>query len=401
MQPNDRLSARNPAGKGYRYGTDRLVPPSETLERIRPTLSRIGLTRIANVTGLDVIGVPVVMSVRPRSRSLAVHQGKGVSLEAAKASAVMESLERWHAEHIDLPLQLASPSEIAADQSLDLDRYAPFNENREHGRSRRLLWLEGRDLAAGTPAWIPYSLVSMDFRADGFDPGGPDVIPPWMNSNGLASGNHMTEALVHALCELIERDAEMRTHSDPSARRRVDLATVDDPACLEVLEKYHRAGFKVAVWDITSSLGIPTFVCMIGEDPGHTLVPLGIHSGAGTHLRREIALLRALTEAAQQRLTFISGMRDDTPRNVYWEMRDKRTVASRWRILTSSPEPERHFGAVTTHQHDSFDDDIAKLLSVLHEAGMRQVAVVDLTKPDIAVPVVKVLVPGLLRPSVA
>ena len=65
----------------------------------------MGITRVAVLTGLDVIGIPVAAAVRPNSRSVAVHQGKGVTLDAAKASAVMEAVECFHAENIALPLR--------------------------------------------------------------------------------------------------------------------------------------------------------------------------------------------------------------------------------------------------------------------------------------------------------
>src|SRR5438876_10443588 len=98
--------------KGFRGGTDRTVSPGETVERIRPFMPAMGITRIANVTGLDCIGIPVVMVCRPNSRSIAVSQGKGTTLIAAKASGVMESIEGYHAEHITLPLKLASYEEL-------------------------------------------------------------------------------------------------------------------------------------------------------------------------------------------------------------------------------------------------------------------------------------------------
>src|ERR1700722_10126568 len=90
----------NPAAKGYKSGTHRLVSPAETLARARPLLPMMGITRIANVTGLDTIGIPVMMACRPNSRSVAVTQGKGLDLDAARASAVMESIEGYHPERI-------------------------------------------------------------------------------------------------------------------------------------------------------------------------------------------------------------------------------------------------------------------------------------------------------------
>lgn len=384
--------------KGHRDGTDRLVSPSETFERVRPHFSEIGLTRVANVTGLDVVGIPVVLSVRPNSRSLAVHQGKGLTLEAAKASAVMESLERWHAENITLPLRLGTPRDMAkSGPVLDLARHNLFED--KDLRDRRFLWLEGRELIGGTPVWVPYDLVTMDFRTDGFDLLGPGTVPPWANSNGLASGNHPMEALAHALCELVERDAYIRDARRPAPiDNAVNLATVDDPACREVLEKFLAVGLEVAVWDLTPDLGIPTFACHIGEDPKTLHSPLPINAGWGTHLRREIALLRAFTEAAQTRLTFIAGARDDLPRNVYDSHRDKLRLTAKWNETRRS-RGTRDFHETPSHAHETFEEDILRIVDALRDRGESQIVVVDLTKEDIGIPVMKVIVPGLLAPA--
>src|SRR6478735_6251482 len=91
------------AEKLHRDGTHRTVEPERTLERVQPTLPRIGVTRVAVVTGLDFVGILVVMVCRPNGRSLSVSQGKGVDLVSAKVSGIMEALEAWHAEHILLP----------------------------------------------------------------------------------------------------------------------------------------------------------------------------------------------------------------------------------------------------------------------------------------------------------
>ena len=100
--------------KEYRVGTHRTVSPQATLARVGPFMTEMGITRIANVTGLDALGIPVVMVCRPNSRSIAVSQGKGVELAAAKASGVMEAVETYHAERITLPLKLASYDELSS-----------------------------------------------------------------------------------------------------------------------------------------------------------------------------------------------------------------------------------------------------------------------------------------------
>jgi ribosomal protein S12 methylthiotransferase accessory factor len=109
-----RITAKTSTYKAYRKGTHRTLTPTDTLERARPLLSNLGITRIANVTGLDRIGIPVVMVCRPNARSIAVSQGKGLNLDAAKASGLMEAVETYHAEHITLPLLLGSYAELRA-----------------------------------------------------------------------------------------------------------------------------------------------------------------------------------------------------------------------------------------------------------------------------------------------
>src|SRR4051812_30970889 len=99
--------------KAFRGGTERAVPPAETLDRILPLLPEFGITRIANVTGLDRVGLPVIAVSRPNSRSISVSQGKGLTLEAAQVSGLMESIESWHAEHALLPLLLGSEAELS------------------------------------------------------------------------------------------------------------------------------------------------------------------------------------------------------------------------------------------------------------------------------------------------
>src|SRR5437868_3804792 len=84
-------------------GTLRGSNPNDTLKILRPLLKRAGITRVGNVTGLDHVGVPTWIVVRPLSSSLTVSQGKGITDDLAKTSAIMESLELYHAENLDVP----------------------------------------------------------------------------------------------------------------------------------------------------------------------------------------------------------------------------------------------------------------------------------------------------------
>jgi ribosomal protein S12 methylthiotransferase accessory factor len=112
--PSSRLlpGTDDPGFKTFRHGTHRVVTPMETLTRVQRFMAQMGITRISNITGLDRIGIPVAIACRPNSRGLSVSQGKGLDLAAAKASALMESVEAYHAERITLPLKLGSYEEF-------------------------------------------------------------------------------------------------------------------------------------------------------------------------------------------------------------------------------------------------------------------------------------------------
>jgi ribosomal protein S12 methylthiotransferase accessory factor len=152
--------------KRFRDGTHRVIDPAETLARVMPLAARMGITRVAVLTGLDTIGIPVAAAIRPNSRSIAQHQGKGATLAAAKASAVMEAVETHHAESITLPLRLAAfdelgPAAAASPRHLPL---APAGAALGDAvTAERVLWVEARDLMTATPLWVPFELVSTDF----------------------------------------------------------------------------------------------------------------------------------------------------------------------------------------------------------------------------------------------
>jgi YcaO-like protein with predicted kinase domain len=87
------FGGQTPGVKTYRSGTHRTVTPEETIARLQPLMHEFGITRVANLTGLDRAGIPVVMVCRPNSRSSAVFHGKGLDIAAAKASGIMEVIE--------------------------------------------------------------------------------------------------------------------------------------------------------------------------------------------------------------------------------------------------------------------------------------------------------------------
>ena len=384
---------KTPTEKLHRGGTHRIVTPTTTLERVHPHLAQMGITRIANVTGLDYIGIPVVMVTRPNSRALSVSQGKGIDLDHAKASGVMEAIETYHGERIDLPLKLSSCDKIRRDHAVADPSALPRLPNSRFRDDLPLLWIEGYDLMNRSPVWVPYECIHVNYTLP--LPEGTGCFAS--TSNGLASGNHLLEALSSGICEVVERDAdalwEIMTEAE-AAERRVDPASIDDPEACEILGKYNAAQISAEIWETTSNIGIPAFRCHIYESSGNPHEPQGVFFGAGCHPSRRIALLRALTEAAQSRLTYISGARDDIERHNYRRPGDERP-AELFRGLDGGRPARRRLQAAPNREAELLNDDLDWELEQLAALGVRQAIAVDLSIAAFGVPVVKVVIPGL------
>jgi YcaO-like protein with predicted kinase domain len=377
--------------KGYREGTHRLVDPDETVARLSPHLGALGITRVANVTGLDRVGLPVVMVCRPNSCSLAVYQGKGLTLAAARASGLMEAAEIAHGERVILPRSVTTYARLRRSAAVvDVARVPRRRGADVHHRP--IPWVQGRDMLTEEPIWVPYELIHTRYtvrhrRSRCFA----------SSTNGLASGNCWLEALSHALCEVIERDAFSHWIRLPRAaqdRTRLDLATVEDAANRELLGLFEAADVAVAVWELTSGNGVPVFGCQIQDRDLTHQGRVAATWGYGCHPTRGVALSRALTEAAQSRLTWIAGSRDDIGRDMYARHLAEGEV-ERERSYFEVRGPMRRFADAPTFEADTFDEDVAWLLSRLTATGIRQVAAVDLTLPEFQIPVVRVVVPGL------
>lgn len=388
------LPERTP--KVLRQGTHRSKTLENTLRQAMRLAPVMGITRVANVTGLDSIGIPVVMVCRPNSRSLAVSQGKGIDLASAKASGLMESIEQYHAETITLPLRLCSYEELRYSHCVvEVEQLPRVSGSRFHP-SLRLPWCAGRDLLSGEEVFVPYEMVHTNYTYP--LPEGHGCFSA--TSNGLASGNHPLEAVSHGICEIVERDATALWHLREEAdqdRSRLDLGSVDDPACRELLGRLEGAGMAVAVWDVTSDIAIAAFACTIVPQDDYAMWHCSVATGYGCHPSRQVALARALTEAAQFRLTIISGARDDAARDVIQKLTDPALVrAARDRANASSAS--RCFYDVPHWEAETLEEDVDWELEQLTRAGVNRAIAVDLTKPEFGLSVVRMIIPGLEAP---
>ncbi len=253
------------------------------------------------------------MAIRPLARSLAVSQGKGIDQVAAQVSAVMESIELHHAEHFVPPGELYSLREALIESRFINPVSLPLRSDALFREERVIRWIEARNIQSHEAILVPREIVDRDSRVCN-----PKDEIFFSSSNGLASGNTLREAQIHGLCELIERDQITfwlieKEILNSKKSTRVDVQTIDDLMCGNLVELVTAAGLGIAIWYVATNINLPCFVCSIWDSEGATHFQQRA-SGSGCHPFKRIALSRAITEAAQSRLTHISGARDD----MYW-----------------------------------------------------------------------------------
>lgn len=367
------------ADKVFRVGTHRVRLPEHTWSLIEPRLADYGITRVADVSGLDVLGVPVAVSVRPLARTLSVSQGKGQSVLLAKISAAMEALELDHMEFHPPPLahrqtparELALPyliEQLCSGADALITDQTPLD------------WLNATGLCTGAVVPVPARLVTVaDYRQ------------PWLphglgwSTNGLASGNSYAEACLHALYEVIERDAVSRRISGAPVQY-VEPGSVADRSCAELISRITAAGATLRITQVPSRFDVPCFGATVWS-PDFPLMCLGW----GAHLDAGVAVSRAVTEAVQSRVATIAGSRDDIP--PLYEI-----------VRTSTDEQPPANGRVTSWEQatrvgpGAFDDVVEELAWVCAKAaevaGSEPLCVDLSTAEEFAV--VKVLAPGMV-----
>jgi ribosomal protein S12 methylthiotransferase accessory factor len=377
--------------KKYWTGTQRSVSPQETLDTIRPVLRKAGITRLANITGLDRIGIPTTLSMRPNGLTLSNSSGKGLTLEAAMASGAMEAIELFHVEECQLRSERLSHRQVTVQypcltvDELPLARSAPFS------RDWPYLWTFGWDLVSQCDVALPVCIVHMGNRQQRID----DLFSFQVTSNGLASGNNMLEAINAGLFEAIERDAvtchRERWHTTGEGPPVVKLESVEHPLARGLLDGLADVGIAPIMFDCTVDTAVPVYMVFLVD----LLWPnVGVFKGYGAHLDPEIAMTRALTEAAQGRVVNIAGSRDDLFRHKERRLRSDLNDRSAMGLLDFL-EPTVDARDRTSDATPTFEGDTLLAVERLRAAGLSKVLVVDLSRDDFPVNVVKVVVPGL------
>lgn len=278
-------------------------------------LEKFSISRVAQIDRLDSIGLPVYTSVRPLSQSVSIHSGKGFERDLARAGAIAEAIEFEVAEHPNGPFRVATALQLPEEERLALEdcfpiRSAVLNE------MTLVPWEEMTNIQNGAPKLVPSDLIWMTNRIRE-----QPLMHFQMSSNGLASGATLEDAILSGLYEIVERDGwTLNLHlMDTIGILPKRMPLVNLPPRLElVVRRMEEAQLKLYVFDCTTDYSVPIFNATILDLSGQGS---GTFSGYGAHLDAEMALARAIAEAVQSRVCYISGARDDLLRRQFLLMK--------------------------------------------------------------------------------
>ncbi|HVS39709.1 MAG TPA: TOMM precursor leader peptide-binding protein, partial [Gemmataceae bacterium] len=406
-------------------GGCRTVTPEQTIERYSrhvspitgavPMLERDGL---GEADGGGVVHVYVsghnaargpssLRGLRSDLRSL--NAGKGATDIQAKASALCEGLERYSgvfrgdeprrkarlADLGDAGIHLHSCLLFSDKQYRDRDQWeargsgrdptpAPFDPEAE------LEWTPVWSLTQGRTRWLPTAFCYFDY------PQNHDRAFCWSNSNGNAAGNTREEAILQGYLELVERDGIALWWYNRVRLPAVDLDSFHEPYLDELREFLRKRSRELWVLDATTDLGIPVFAAATRDVGGG---PEQILFGFGAHLDARLALLRAVTEMNQMLGRALLHPQDDDAAGA--SINDRGTLEwLRKATIANQPYLQPRSGSARTassyapSRTDDIKDDVVACQKLVEERGM-EMLVLDQTRPEIGLPVVKVIVPGM------
>lgn len=370
------------AFKGYTYDQDKLLTPEETIARVRERLGRLDLQILKETMRIDSgrLGIPIYISIlgadAKRVVPTAKQMGKGATPVQSEASALMELVERFSFfSYVAAgPLIYARPRELDG-RALKFSHLARslFDGSKEAEVAARLYedwplyFTPATNLSTGRPVYLPLHWFYLI-----------------QEYNGPAAGNCPEEAVLQALCEVVERHVGSVISHERLATPAIDPDSVTDPAARELLAKFTRNGIKVYLRDFSLDTGIPT-VGALAYDPATFPESSEIVFTAGTTTDPEKSLIRALTEVAQ--------LAGDFHRRTSYRPTLPKYETLKEAAYLMAPGPLKSLNSLPNLSHPNFKEEIDRALKALSRLGL-EVLVVEVTHPEIGIPAVYVLIPG-------
>ncbi len=370
------------AFKGYTYDQDKLMTPEATIRRVRQRLAGLSLSILAETMRIDSgrLDIPVFISLLGADARRVVptqkQMGKGATPVQSEASALMELVERFSF----FTFIETGPKRYTTARELG-DHALPFSY------LARSLFDASPDAAAAAGLYQDWPLYFVP--ATNLSTGAPVYLPlHWFylieEYNGPAAGNGVEEAVLQALCEVVERHVGTVISHERRPTPAIDPDSVTDPAARELLEKFSNNGIKVYLRDFSLDTGIPT-VAALAYDPGTFPESSEIVFAAGTTTDPAKSLIRALTEVAQLAGDFHrrTSYRPTLPK--YESLEDA--------AYLMADGPSVALDSLPNLAHDNLKVEIHNCLDALGRLNLPVLAV-DVTHPQIGIPAVYVLIPG-------
>ncbi len=365
----------------------RVLPLEHTLKKLSSprVLAAVGITRLADITSLDRVGIPIVSAIRPTAQegAVSVYSGKGESLEQAKVSAIMEGAERCLAERREDRDDVMTGSYAELRESWHTINPAHLIPSERVDESTVLEWMRGFDLVSDREVLVPANAVLHPYN------------PPYgthrlfrSNTNGLAAGCALEDAIVHGLLEVLERDALSLAEYTRRTGERVQLDEEDGTPYV-LMKRFEDAGVSCHLWRLPSHEGVHTMVAALDDVVLRDASLLVM--GAGAHLSPSIAATRALCEAAQSRLVQIHGAREDTVRGET----ARRIGYERMKRLNRHWYAEGDVVSLSELDDRAGVSPYENIRTILSSTGVDEVAVVDLSVPQLRISVIRVVIPHL------
>jgi ribosomal protein S12 methylthiotransferase accessory factor len=373
----------------YYKGTHRAINPSQTISKVENKLKKAGVTRVTEITHLDRVGIPVYSAIRPSAQdgAVSIYAGKGATTDQAKASAMMEAFERYSAEKQDIDQnKIIKGTFNEMENALKPSSLILPRRLQKNPEETRLEWIESINIKTEEKILVPANAVYHPYQTD------KESHIFKSNTNGLASGNIIEEAVFHGMTEVIERDAWsiFETYKN---RVEINASQSDNLIITDILKRFHDVGIDIKLIDLTADISVHT-VAAVADD---TILkdPALLTMGVGTHLDPEIAVIRALTEVAQSRATQIHGTREDTVRATFM----RKAGYERMKRINSHWFGEKgesiNIKSMKNRCSSSFKKDIKITIKQLQKCGIEDVLFVDLTRKEVEIPVVRIIIPGL------
>ena len=411
---------------GKRFTSDgghRTVTPNETLDRLAHLIDpvtgvvpelrrlRVGDTPLHVYTSgpngahahRDLTGLRAGLR---RSSS-----GKGFTEPQARASALGEAIERYSAGHQGDEPRITATFQELGELAIHPSRCTLYSDAQyalrgpaggvvpndewvppRFDESARIEWSPLWSMTERRTRYLPTSMLYLGYRP------GEGLVFSLGDSNGNAAGNTLEEAVLQGLMELVERDGTALWWYNRATRPAIDLDSVGAAGWNEVRDLYAALGRELWLLDVTTDLEVPTFVAVsrLSAGPREEILV-----GLGAHLDPDIAASRAVSEMSQM-LAALESLRDGVGVNstLAWWI-ERATLANQPYLVPASGSATQ-LDVYRHVAHEDLIDDVRWCQRVIEALGM-ELLVLDQTRPDIEVPVVKVVVPGLrhIRPRFA